>query len=50
MFKIIVLLTLIIPLNNSMAEGTNAICKDNPNGIVKDYYSNNKLQTEWHGR
>lgn len=29
------------------AETPNPICKDNPDGVVKDYYTNERLKTEW---
>jgi len=48
MIKYVLVLSLIVltPFI-AMANSPFPVCKDNPNGVVKDYYESGKLKTEW---
>jgi len=48
MTKYILVLSLIaISSFLALADSPFPVCKDNPNGIVKDYYESGKLKTKW---
>jgi len=48
MVKRLIVMTVIPLISNVAYAGTpNPICKETPNAIVKDYYSNGKVKTEW---
>lgn len=45
----ILIICIFMLLTSALAYGetTNPICKDNPDGMVKDYYTNGRLRAEW---
>jgi len=48
MIKYVLVLSLIaITPYLALADSPFPVCKDNPNGIVKDYYESGELKTEW---
>jgi antitoxin component YwqK of YwqJK toxin-antitoxin module len=48
MFKILLLLTFLRLITDySFAEKSSSICKDNPDGIVKEYYPGGSIMIEW---
>ena len=44
---IVALITLFFSSAVALGDTPNPICKQNPNGIVKDYYPHGVVQTEW---
>jgi len=47
MKRVIVLSLIAISPYLALADSPFPVCKDNTDGIVKDYYENGKLKTEW---
>ncbi|MFI5323350.1 MAG: toxin-antitoxin system YwqK family antitoxin [Thermodesulfobacteriota bacterium] len=45
--RLIVMIAVISISTASYADTLNPICNKNPNGIMKDYYSNGQVKTEW---
>ena len=43
----IVLSLIVLSPYLALADTPFPVCKDNPNGIVKDYYESGALKTEW---
>ena len=48
MFKILLMLTLLPFITDfTFADKSSSICKDNPDGIVKEFYPNGNKMVEW---
>ena len=44
---LMLIIAIALVYSSAYADSNNPICKDTPNGTVKDYYPNGKLKTEW---